>query len=334
MKYIKIRLLIVVMVFGYTIFQSCEQNTKSNTSSTQELSAIDGRGKEIKLPKEAERVITLYESIVDYVFMLDAQDKLVGVPQQIYLNEDSFKFLSQFDSRFANKEIATPTFGGGSSNVEAIIGLKPDLVITFNNDNEAIEQLESLGIPVYAISTKNKDAILNELKGMATLMGKSNRADTIIQYVNAEVEKMVLDSISTPKKVYYAWSKGRVLSTSGKGTLMDMAINLSGTQNACPLELDAPNVGAETLYKWNPDLIILWNSKESDVYNLSEIANLPAVMNKQVRVMKPSIYFDPHTVKFLLFAKQVRHWSYPDYSEEAFNEDVNKALDVFYHKRN
>lgn len=321
----------VLLILLSLLLQSCGQAVPSDSTNSSVLRAIDSRGKEILLAKEANRVIVLYESIVDNMFMLQAQDKLVGIPQQIYLNEDSFLFLSPFDQRFANKEIATPTFAGGASNVEAIVGLEPDLVITFNHDQDAINQLEALGIPVYAISSKDKEAIVTELKGIATLIGKSERAAYITKLVEEQLEQMQQRPITQPKKVYYAWSKGRVLSTSGKGTLMDMAITLSGALNACPLTLEAPNVGAEILYKWNPDLIILWNSNKEDVYKLTELASLPAVVNKEVYVMKPSIYYDPHTVKFVLFAKQVRNWCEPsNYPDTIFAEEVEQMLTELY----
>ena len=323
-------LLTVLIVLG--LLQSCKQNTRKTTVESAEtsVSAIDSRGKEVQLPQPATRVVALYEALVDDVYMLEAQDKLVGIPQQIYLNTATFEFLSSLDSRLANKEIATPTFGGGSSNVEAIIGLQPDLVITFNQDTEAVAQLEDLGITVYTIASENQEGIIRELKGIGTLLGKADRANQIADYIQKGIAQMQETKIENPKKVYYAWSKGRVLSTSGKGTLMDMAITLSGAVNACPLEMQAPNVGAETLYKWNPDSILLWNSSETDVYGLSELAKLPAVINKQVKVMQPSFLYDPHTVKFLLFAKQVRQWTYPEYTEEALRADLMEAMHFLY----
>ncbi|MCS4238600.1 iron complex transport system substrate-binding protein [Myroides gitamensis] len=315
-----------------SLVQACKQETKalSTIDTDTTVHAIDSRGKEVKLPKAATRVVALYEALVDDVFMLDAQDKLVGIPQQTYLNEDAFAFFSTLDSRMAKKEIATPTFGGGSSNVEALVGLQPDLVLTFDQDKEVVAQLENLGIAVYTIASENKEGIIKELEGIGTLVGKEERAKNITAYIQKEIKEMEATKIDNQKKVYYAWSKGRVLSTSGKGTLMDMAITLSGAVNACPLEMQAPNIGAEMLYKWNPDLILLWNSNESDVYDLSELANLPAVVNKQVKVMQPSFLFDPHTVKFLLFAKQVRQWSYPTYTEEALQADLMEAMHILY----
>ncbi|MBB1138125.1 ABC transporter substrate-binding protein [Myroides sp. WP-1] len=327
----KAKYLVSIFLF-ISLLQACKQNTSSSvtTPSDTAVQATDSRGKLITLAKPATRVIALYEALVDDVFMLDAQDKLVGIPQQIYLNEDTYAFLSTLDHRMAKKEIATPTFGGGSSNVESIVSLQPDLVLTFNQDADAVAQLENLGIAVYTIASEDAAGIIRELEGIGVLLGKEERAKSITAYIQKEIATMNATKIDNPKKVYYAWSKGRVLSTSGKGTLMDSAITLSGAINACPLEMQAPNIGAEMLYKWNPDLILLWNSDESDVYGLSELANLPAVVNKQVKVMKPSFLYDPHTVKFLLFAKQVRQWSYPTYTAKALEADLMEAMQKLY----
>ncbi|MCS4304182.1 ABC transporter substrate-binding protein [Chryseobacterium sp. BIGb0232] len=316
--------------------QSCNNPQNSNTKETSanaEVSATDSRGKKITLPHEAMRIVVLYNALVDDVYMLQASEKIVGIPQQIYEMEDTYSFLSKLDNRIKNKSIATPTFGGQSSNAESIVGLKPDLVLTFNTDQDNINQIENLGIPVFTFSSLNDEKILDELKNVGKLLGKQKRAEEVTGYVAEEVKKMRTSQATSPKKIYYAWSKGRIMSTSGKGSLIDMAITLSGAQNACPVPVEAPNISAETMYKWNPDLIILWNSKLSDVYSLKELEALPAVKNKQVFVMSPSFPYDPHTVKFMLFAKQLRHWCMPEYTQEQLDQDVKKAFEMIYGKK-
>ncbi|MBV8327774.1 ABC transporter substrate-binding protein [Chryseobacterium sp.] len=333
----KIKNLIITPFSVLILFlQSCNNPQKNNnreTSSHTDISATDSRGKMISLPHEARRIVVLYNALVDDVYMLQAGEKIVGIPEQIYEMEDTYRFLSKLDNRIKNKSIATPTFGGQSSNAESIVGLQPDLVLTFNTDTDNINHIENLGIPVFTFSSLNDEKILEELKNVGKLLGKEKRAEEITKYVGEEVKKMRATQVTSPKKIYYAWSKGRIMSTSGKGSLIDMAITLSGAQNACPVPVEAPNISAETMYKWNPDLIVLWNSKLSDVYSLKELEALPAVKNKHVFVMSPSFPYDPHTVKFMLFAKQLRHWCMPEYTQEQLDQDVKKAFEVIYGKK-
>ncbi|MDF2850221.1 MAG: iron transporter substrate-binding protein [Sphingobacterium multivorum] len=327
----KVNRIIPVLLLACLCLVSACQNRQAGTVSNQ-VKAVDSRGKEVVLAHTAQRVVVLFPSLVDEVYMLGAENSLVGIPEQVYQVEDTYKFLSKLDDRIAQKTLATPTFAGQANNVESIVSLNPDLVLTFNTDQDNISQLEDLGIPVFTFSSQDEKSIFNELTGMGALLGKKARAEEIVQFVSAEIKKMTAPKDQIQKKVYYAWSKGRVLSTSGRGSLIDMAIRLSGAANACPLEMEAPNVGAETIYKWNPDLIILWNSTLADVYNLKELAALPAVRNKQVFVMSPSFPFDPHTVKFMLFAKQIRHWCFSDYTKQQLDQDMAIAFEKLYGK--
>ncbi|MGE8429957.1 MAG: ABC transporter substrate-binding protein [Sphingobacterium sp.] len=327
----KVNRIIPVLLLACCCLVSACQNRQAGTVSNQ-VKAVDSRGKEVVLAHTAKRVVVLFPSLVDEVYMLGAENSLVGIPEQVYQLEDTYNFLSKLDDRIAKKTLATPTFAGQANSVESIVSLNPDLVLTFNTDQDNISQLEDLGIPVFTFSSQDEKSIFNELTGMGALLGKKGRGEEIVQFVSSEIQKMTAPRDQIQKKVYYAWSKGRVLSTSGRGSLIDMAIRLSGAANACPLEMEAPNVGAETIYKWNPDLIILWNSTLADVYNLKELAALPAVRNRQVFVMSPSFPFDPHTVKFMLFAKQIRHWCFSDYTKQQLDQDMAIAFEKLYGK--
>jgi len=329
---IKKYLRIIYLFLGFVFLQSCHSNSKND--ATNGVQAEDSRGKIISLPKEANKVVVLFEPSLDEIYMLHAQDKVVGIPQQVYQTEGKYPFYDDLDPRIKNKTIATPTFGGGSSNIETIVGLQPDLVIVYEQNVETIQQLEELSIPVFTVSSLSQEKIYKELLGMGILLGKKTRAEEIVSYVKKEANKLKKPIAEKPKKVYYAWSKGRIFSTSGQGTLLDLAIKLSGAENVCPLKMESPNVGAESIYKWNPDLIILWNSDINEVYKLKELTALPAVKDKKVYAMNPSFYYDPHTVKFLLFAKQLRNWCYPsEYSSEELNKEIKADLLELYQKQ-
>lgn len=323
----------VLVILLLSVVVACKkQTTSTDTLSNQKTySAMDARGVQVELDQPAQRVVVLFEAFVDAMFMLEAQDLLVGVPSQVYLTPDSYEFFSSLSADFASKKIATPSFNGRSVNMESLVALQPDLVVTFSEDSQMIAQMESLGMKVYAMIGSDIEVTLKEFEGLGNLVGKSERSKMITSYIREQIQQMSTLVPEQRKSAYYVWSKGRVLSTSGKGTLMDSAITLADVDNACPLQMEAPNIGVELLYQWNPDLMILWNTPESDVYGLKELANLPAVVNKQVFEMKPIFLFDPHTVKLVLFSKQIKHWAYPElYTKEQFELEVQQAKELLY----
>jgi len=323
----RIALIFTVTVGIIMLFTACKQEPLPKGNGV--IQATDSRGRVVHMDQPAERVVVLFAPMVDQIYMLQAGKQIIAVPEQLYLTPSTYNALSQLDERIANKTIATPTFGGRSSNLESIVSLKPDLAIVYEVDTETITQLEEIGVPVFTVSSKGKESIFKELQEVARLLGKAERATKLIGYVKEELSKMPVPPDGERKKVYYAWSKGRIFSTSGKGSLMDLAIESAGAENACPLQMEAPNIGAELIYQWDPSLIILWNSDPNEVYRLKELAALPAVKQKQVFELTPTFNFDPHTLKFLLFAKQLRQWCYPD-AEASLSNDIQESLTVLY----
>lgn len=330
MKQLGISFLLLVLMS----LQACKQNQTVPIAPQKEsngLEVVDARGGTVKLKAPAQRVVVLFEAFVDAVFMLDAQKTLVGIPSQVYLTPDSYAFFSTLSPEFAAKTIATPSFNGRSVNMETLLALQPDLVVTFSQDLQMIQQMEALGLQVFVMEGLTMDQTLKEFEHLGLLLGRAERANKITSYMRGEIEKLKNNIPEKKKTAYYVWSRGRVLSTSGRGTLMDGAIQLAGVENACPLEMEAPNIGVEMLYKWNPDLMLLWNTPTSEVYALKELAQLPAVVNKQVFEMKPIFLFDPHTVKQVLFSKQLRHWAYPElYTQEMFEKELEEAKSILY----
>lgn len=320
-------LLIIISIF----LIQCEKNNKGKDTPLSTIVTKDSRGKKISLSKVAQRVVVLFSPLVDEIYMLGAENQLVGIPKQIYTEESTYNYLSKIDDRIKNKSIATPTFSGAGASVEMTLGLKPDLVITYEGNIDVEEQLQQHNIPVFSVSSIDKKAIFSELRNIAKLLGKSERAEKLINYVNTNLDEMQKNKSNTPKKIYYGWSRGRIFSTSGKGTLMDLAIESSGNVNACPLELHIPNISPEMLFKWNPDLIVLWNSKKEDVYSIKSLEILPAVKNRKIYELTPTFNFDPHTIKFFLFAKQINHWV-NDIDKEKSENEIKKDLDFLYSK--
>src|SRR5690606_11506370 len=186
------KLFCLVILLSIVTIGGCRHITKNDLSKP--ISATDSRGKVVKLPEVAKRVVDLFPSLLDEVYMLQAGDQVVGIPQQVYQMEDTYTFLSKLDPRIAAKTLPTPTYGGQSSNVERIIALQPDLVITFNTDQDHIQQLEDLDIPVFTCSSADDKSIMAELLGMGKLLGKEERAQEIVDYVDAELDRMQVPS--------------------------------------------------------------------------------------------------------------------------------------------
>lgn len=303
---------------------ACHRESGESRVADGAIAVTDVRGKEIRLSEPAQRVVVLYQGALDGMYMLHAEHTVVGIQNNIYTNPETFKYFSRLDPRIARKELSTPGNWETSANIESILALKPDLVIIASGQTDAIRLLESLGIKVFAVSPQNNEQLFKEIENIGKLTGTYERAKELLAYTRHKLNEIqeATEHIGQKKSVYYAWSGGRIYSTSGQNSRMSECFRLAGVRNACTFAVDQPNINPETLISWDPDLILLWNTDPQELYSKKELSVLKAVRNKQVHVLEPPFFYDPHTLKIMYAAIELHNICYGQ--KENFDLEKNR----------
>ena len=125
-------------------------------SPVHALQVTDDRGVPITFAQTPQRIVSMLPSLTESVCAMEQCHRLVGVDR--YSNfPDSLKNL--------------PKLGGGLDlNIEAIVALRPDVVLV-SNKSRSTERLESLGIKVVALETKTHADVQRVLRVLGTLLG-------------------------------------------------------------------------------------------------------------------------------------------------------------------
>ncbi len=304
--------LAVVLSACLLLLSACNSGNGESMVADGAIVVTDIRGKEVRLSEPADRVIVLYQGALDGMYMLHAEHTVVGIQNNIYTNPVSFKYFSKLDPRIARKELPAPGNWETSTNIESILALKPDLVIIASGQTDAIRLLEDLGIQVFAVSPQNNAQLFEEIESIGKLTGTSERAKELLAYTRAKLDEIreATKHIEHKKSVYYAWSGGRIYATSGQNSRMNECFELAGVRNACTFAIDQPNINPETLISWDPDLILLWSTNPQELYNKKELSVLKAVKNKNVHVLEPPFFYDPHTLKIMYAAIELHNVCY------------------------
>lgn len=331
MKLNKIFFITIMAALSFS-FMACNGEQKSENSDVGSINVTDVRNKTISLEEPAKRVVVLYQGALDGMYMLHAEHTIVGIQHNIYTNEKTFEYFSKLDPRIAGKELATPGNSEASTNMESVVALKPDLVIMQSGQTDAIELLENLGINVFAVSSETKETLYQELENIGKLTGTHARAKELLEYTNDQLEKIKKQTVITgPKKTaYYAWSGGRIFSTSGRKSRMNECFELAGLTNVCTSEVDQPNVNPETLIGWNPDLIFLWSTDPAELYKRKELSVLSAVKNKHVYELDPPFFYDPHTLKIMLAAVELHNIAYAEKGAFDLMQNRKEVMENLY----
>ncbi|MFO0414305.1 MAG: helical backbone metal receptor, partial [Bacteroidota bacterium] len=131
----------------------------------------DQIGNEISLTAPAVKIISLVPSQTELLHALGMDAEVIGIT----------KFCVHPEKWFRTKQ----RIGGTKQiNIEAILSLKPDLVIA-NKEENVKEQIEALRlhVPVYTSCISNLEEAVQMIQDVATLTGKSKNGTQLAEEI-------------------------------------------------------------------------------------------------------------------------------------------------------
>jgi ABC-type Fe3+-hydroxamate transport system substrate-binding protein len=200
----------------------------------------------IKPPK---RVVSLVPSISESIIDLGIGDRLVGITD---FCPDSAR----------ESGLAVAVGGIRSPDIEAILALKPELVLANQEENslEIVEELERQGIPVWVTFPKNVDDAIKILWAIARIFQIENEAAPRLNHLERMLDWTRRASFMSPAMKVFCpiWQEeneqaGLWWMTINQETYVDSVISISGGDNIFkmrerlyPLEADLGLAEAET----------------------------------------------------------------------------------------
>ncbi|BAU23008.1 ABC transporter substrate-binding protein [Caldimicrobium thiodismutans] len=298
--------------------------TEEGFAKTLSVTDVLGRKVTVKVPVK-RAVIAITPELIP---ALDIWDQVAGVSDWA---EKSCSVYQAFV--FSGLKVRKPTVGTGSNlNIEAILKLNPDVVITWSYNTKVIEFLESKGVKVIAIWPESIGELYEVIRLHGKLFGKENQAERVI----AEMEKM-LNFISERAKQIQTNKRKKVLHLGGKPTTVSGRIGITndvikligGINVGAEIPSRNADVSVERIINWNPDIIFIWGSAGYDetwIYNNSQWKFIKAVRERKVYKLPHWSTWSPRLAPIVLY---MAIKTYP----EVFG-DVNfeKMVDEFYQK--
>lgn len=246
------------------------------------------------------RIVSLAPSMTEIVFALGAGDKLVGVTRYCDYPEEA-KAISKVGGLY------DPSF-------EAIVSLKPDLVILQKNVSDISSKLDQAGLASLSITQETTDDILKSIELIANVLDKKEAGAKLVLELKNKINSYKAQSTSE-KKVLIVIGKSvqsdlinRVFIV-GKNTFYSELLELAGAQNAYAGESTYPQVSYEGLISLEPDYIIDLAPEAKDIANVENLwlrlDQLKAVKNRKVRVLNDSFLVHPGP-RFILILEKFR----------------------------
>ena len=274
MENIKIRNLtkysLFILVLLFAVF-SCGKKEEEKSKANAETKVNEKSG------KKYDRIVVLDPAVVEMVYLLGGEDKLVGIAKlersKIWPEEKTEKVESV--GTFINPSL------------EKIIALKPDLVIESFHSSDAIDKsLTSNNIEIIKIQANSIEDIFKNFQKVAKILGKEKEAEKIIAEKKQKIEE--IKKIDTAEKKGLFILAPTPMRVFGKGTLPNDIMEMLNIKNiAAGMEGMSPTLTPEYIIKENPDIILTFVKDPQEIVKANpQIKDISAIKNNKFVVLE------------------------------------------------
>lgn len=224
---------------------SADANVKKTTATTYPLTIKDDSGADVTIPAKPQRIVSFVPSSTETLFALGLEGRVVavtkwddypqGVQQKVeYVFEDSLK-----------------------PNTEQLLKLNADLVILGSHDNEMVDALRKLNIPVVKYNPQNLEATYKTIESLGVITNTSEQAQNIVGDMKTK-EAAITQKVAGIKEAdrVKVWTEvSEDLYTPGQGTFMDELITKAGGVNVAHELKGWGQFSSEQVIAKNPQVI-------------------------------------------------------------------------------
>lgn len=243
------------------------------TAAAQKVQVTDERGVTVSFAQPPQRIVSLLPSLTETVCELGQCQRLVGVDR--YSNfPESVQTLTQVG-------------GGLDPNIEAIVALKPDVVLMATSARLG-ERLQSLGIKVVALEPKSHADVRRVLETVGQLLGVPD-AQRVWRVIDAGVSAAVqsLPARVNPARVYFEVNGAPY--AAGEASFIGETLARLGARNIVPAALGPfPKLNPEYVVRANPDVIMIGDHNHARVGERPGWTAIRAVREGHVCVFTPA----------------------------------------------
>ena len=233
------------------------------------LQVTDDRGVKVDFAGSPQRIVSLLPSLTETVCELGFCERLIGVDRY---------------SDYPASVQKLPQVGGGlDPNVEAIVALKPDVVLMATSSRVG-ERLEALGLKVLAMEPKTHADVQRVILKLGQLLEASD-AQRIWRTIDAGVSAAAQSVPAQVRgaKVYFEVNPGPY--AAGEQSFIGETLTRLGVKNIVGPSLGPfPKLNPEFIVRANPDFIMIGQRSVDGLQSRPGWQSIRAVRERQVCV--------------------------------------------------
>lgn len=239
------------------------------------------------------KIICLTEETVETLYLLGRSDLIQGVSE----------YVERPAEAFGKHPVVTQFI---RSDLQQIVGLKPDLVIGFSDIQKDIaRELIGRGLNVFVTNQRSLREILDQMLLLGRLVGEEARAHALVKDFEAKLQQIQAKQKGLrPIKVYFEeWDHPRLSCIQWVSELIEAC----GGENIFSHKIGSlasdRSVQDQEFIEFNPDVVIgCWCGKKVKLDNFRKRPGyeaIKAIQKDQIYEVDPAVFLQPGPALFV-----------------------------------
>ena len=241
-------------------------------------------------PQPPKRIVSLAPAMTEIIFALGVGEQIVGVSSACDRPEEARR--------------KTKIGGMANPSIEAIVALKPDIVVLNQDGNpkSIADHLARLGIKTHVFWARRLTDLPDGIRKMGEALTAQSAANRLAEQIETSIRDISSSSRMKPSQaagrkphtaLFVIWPSPLIVA--GPGTILDDVMTLRGLHNiAADAKVPYPRFSLEAAIERQPDLILIGKG-HSDMKTFSKgliksLGMLDAVRKGRVCYMDDALY--------------------------------------------
>ncbi|NLN05898.1 MAG: siderophore ABC transporter substrate-binding protein [Clostridiaceae bacterium] len=277
--------LVVLTGCGY-LFNPPEDANDGDDNENTQIKVVHNKG-EFTLNKAAKKVVVFDMGALDTIDALGAEVEL-GVPTSSIPNS-----LSKYKNAKDMGTLFEP-------DLEAIFNFEPDVIIIGTRQQDYYEQLSEIA-PTMFVDLRPEafmEDFRNNTKNIASMLGLSNKAEEILNEIDAKIEDLKSMADNSDKKALILLTNDGNISVYGRGSrfgLIHDVLNIKTADSTIEASTHGQSASFEYIAQVNPDIIFVVDRTVvvGGTVNASDTLNNDLVKSTNAAKNNLIVYLDP-----------------------------------------
>jgi len=251
------------------------------------VTVVDQLDRQVIVPDDPVRVISLAPSITEIIFALQQENRLKGVTRY---------------SDYPGEAKKLPRIGSYVRlDIERIVALNPDLCIATRDGNPKaiIDRLASLNIPVYVVNPHDLDSILETIQEIGDILNAGHRAKTLTAGMRIRVQRVMsrVAQVNYRPRVFFQIGISPIVS-AGTDTFIHELIEIAGGVNLAAGRSAYPRFSTEQVLALEPEVFIITSMARQAGFEQIKSQwrrwpNIPAVRDDRIFIVDSDLFDRP-----------------------------------------